>query len=317
MRILFAGTPEPALPSLRLLLDSSHDIVAVLTRPDAPAGRGRTLRPSPVRALAQARGLHVLTPDRPSDPAFQAELERLQPDVAAVVAYGGLIRQRALDVPRHGWINLHFSVLPAWRGAAPVQHALIAGDDIVGASTFRLERGLDTGPVYGTLTEPVRPADTAGDLLERLADAGAHLLLATLAAIADGTARPQPQPENGVSLAPKLTVDDAHVRWHDPAQAVDRRIRGCTPEPGAWTSLDGVRIGLGPVTLTSAAAPGSDQPDLAPGELRIGRREVLVGTGTEPVRLGSVRPAGKRAMAAADWARGLHQAVDHAPRFDS
>lgn len=300
MRLLFAGTPEVALPSLRALLDSpDHEVVAVLTRPDAPSGRGRRLRPSPVAELARERGLPTLTPPTLRDAAVAEEIRALGVDAAPVVAYGNLVPPDLLDVPRHGWVNLHFSLLPAWRGAAPVQHAIMAGDELTGASTFRLEAGLDTGPVYGTLTEAIRPTDTAGELLARLAESGARLLLDTLDALAAGTASPVPQPAEGVSIAPRLDVADAEVRWGDPALAVDRRVRGCTPAPGAWTTDPaGHRLKLGPVTLRA------DVTDLAPGELRAGKREVLVGTGSHAVALGQVAPAGRGWMDAAAWARG-------------
>ncbi|MBB5475029.1 methionyl-tRNA formyltransferase [Cellulomonas hominis] len=299
MRLLFAGTPAVALPSLDALLASRHEVVAVLTRPDARAGRGRTLTPSPVKERALEAGIEVLTPTTLRDPEVEERLAAIAPDAAPVVAYGNLVPPAVLDLPRHGWVNLHFSVLPAWRGAAPVQHAIIAGDEVTGASTFRLEAGLDTGPVYGTLTETIRPTDTAGDLLGRLADAGSGLLVRTLDALEEGILTPVPQPGDGISVAPRLSTDDARVRWQHPAMAVDRRIRGCTPAPGAWTTLpDGSRLGLGPVR------PAPEVTELAPGEVRIGRGEVLVGTGTHAVRLGEVRPAGKKAMAAADWARG-------------
>jgi len=313
MRVVFAGTPEPALPSLRALISSRHEIVAVISRPDAPVGRGRTMTASPVSAWARAAGIDVLTPRRPSEPGFADALRERTPDCCPVVAYGALVPPAILAIPAHGWVNLHFSLLPAWRGAAPVQHALIAGDDVTGASTFALEAGLDTGPVYGTVTETIAPTDTAGDLLGRLAESGAELLVATLDAIEDGTAAPLTQPADGISLAPKLSVGDAHVDWTTPAFAVDRRIRGCTPEPGAWTMLAGQRLGIGPVSPTDAA---THEPALEPGVLRIGRRDVLVGTGSTPVRLGTVSPAGRKTMAASDWARGLHTAPDTAPRFD-
>ena len=298
MRLLFAGTPEVALPSLRALLDSPrHEVVAVLTRPDAPAGRGRTLTPSPVARLATEAGIEVLTPARPSEPDFLDRLAELAPDCAPVVAYGALLREPALSLPRHGWVNLHFSVLPAWRGAAPVQHALLHGDDYTGAATFRIGPGLDDGPVYGVLTERIKPRDTSGDLLARLAEAGAPLLLATLDGIADGGLRPQPQPADGVSLAPKLGPDDARLRFDQPAVAVDRRARACTPDPGPWAEFRGDRLKLGPVEPT-------DHAGLAPGELLVERRQVLVGTATTAVRLGTVQPPGKRPMPALDWARG-------------
>lgn len=293
MRLVFAGTPAPALPSLQALLDSPHEVVAVVTRPDAPAGRGRTLRPSPVRELAESAGLEVLTPRTPREPEFQERLRALAPDCCPVVAYGALVPRAVLDVPVHGWVNLHFSLLPAWRGAAPVQHALLAGDEVTGATTFVLEEGLDTGPVLGVLTEQVRPTDTSGDLLDRLSVAGAGLLVASMDGLEAGHLRAVPQPAEGVSLAPKVTVDDARVDWSAPALRVDRVVRACTPAPGAWTTLRGRRVKLGPVRVTDAA--------LAPGELS----GDLVGTGTTAVRLGTVRPEGKGEMAAADWLRGL------------
>ncbi|MCG5472633.1 methionyl-tRNA formyltransferase [Micromonospora sp. LAH09] len=299
MRVIFAGTPAVAVPALAAVAASRHELVAVVTRPDAPAGRGRGLSRSPVGEWADEHGVEVLTPARPRDPEFLDRLRALAPDCVPVVAYGALVPPAALEIPRHGWINLHFSLLPAWRGAAPVQHAVLHGDELTGASVFQLEEGLDTGPVYGTLTDEIRAADTSGDLLERLADSGAGLLVAVLDAIADGTARAEPQPADGVSLAPKLTVDDARVRWSDPAFAVDRRIRACTPAPGGWTTFRGERVKLGPVV------PVPDGPELKPGELLVEKSRVLSGTATVPVRLGEVRAAGKRAMGATDWARGV------------
>jgi methionyl-tRNA formyltransferase len=305
MRLVFAGTPDPAVPSLRALLDSPrHEVTAVVTRPDAPAGRGRKLLRSPVGQLADEAGIRVLTPPRPSDPAFLAQLAELAPDCCPVVAYGALVPRTALDVPPHGWVNLHFSLLPAWRGAAPVQAALRSGDEITGASTFLLEEGLDTGPVYGVVTEQVRPDDTSGDLLGRLADSGASLLVATLDGIADGTLTPRPQPAEGVSHAPKVTTADARVDWTAPVAAVDRLVRSVTPDPGAWSTFRDERVGLGPVTPL-----GADAPALGAGELHVEKRRVLVGTGAGAVALGEVRPVGKRAMPAPDWARGVRIAA--------
>ena len=299
MRVLFAGTPEVAVPSLRAVLGSRHEVIAVLTRPDAPAGRGRKLTPSPVAEVAAEAGVEVLRPVRPRDPEFLERLGELAPDCAPIVAYGGLIPPAALEVPKHGWVNLHFSLLPAWRGAAPVQHAVLAGDDITGACTFQLEEGLDTGPVYGLVTEEIRPDDTSGDLLRRLSRSGADLLVRTLDGIEDGSLRPQPQPADGVSLAPKLTVDDARVDWTAPALRVDRVVRGCTPAPGAWTTFRGERLKLRPVRLER----GRD--GLAPGEVVVEKSGVRVGTGSHAVVLGEVQPQGKKAMPAADWARGV------------
>ena len=304
MRLVFAGTPEVALPSLEAVADSRHELVAVITRPDAPAGRGRRLEASPVKARALELGLPVLTPASMKDPDFLDDLKQLAPDACPVVAYGNLVPQGALDIPRHGWVNLHFSLLPAWRGAAPVQHAIMAGDQVTGATTFRLERGLDTGPVYGVMTEVIRPTDTAGDLLDRLAHAGAGLLVATLDGIEGGDLVAKPQAAEDVSLAPKIDVADARIIWTHPATAVDRRIRGCTPAPGAWTTFRGERLKVAPV----AAAGPDDVPGhgtLGPGALLVTKQAVFVGTGTLPVRLGTVQAHGKRPMAAADWARGV------------
>ena len=298
MRVVLAGTPAVALPSLEALLSSSHEVVAVLTRPDAPAGRGRRESRAPVAVRAEQAGVEVLSPASPSQPAFLERLRELAPDCCPVVAYGALLRQEALDVPRLGWVNLHFSLLPAWRGAAPVQHAVLHGDEVTGATTFRLVAAMDAGPVLGTLTETIRPTDTAGDLLERLSTAGAGLLLATLDALEAGTVQPVEQPADGISYAPRIEVEDARVRWADPAFAVDRRVRACTPSPGAWTTLAGERLKLGPVTLRP------DADSLASGQVHVTRSEVLVGTGTVPVALGEVRAAGRRPMPGVDWARG-------------
>jgi methionyl-tRNA formyltransferase len=300
VRLVFAGTPEAAVPSLRALLRSDHEVVAVVTRPDAPAGRGRTLTASPIATLAVGAGIEVLTPRSPREPEFRSALVELAPHCCPVVAYGGLIPSRVLAVPAHGWVNLHFSVLPAWRGAAPVQRAIIAGDPLTGATTFRLVDELDAGPVYGVVTEEIRADDTAGSLLERLAEHGAELLVRTLDGIEGGALHAVPQPPDGVSLAPKLSVADARVRWTEPALAVDRRVRGCTPAPGAWTTHAGDRLKLGPVTV-----PDDPEARLPPGAVAVGRHDVHVGTATAPVRLGEVQAAGKPWMRAADWARGL------------
>jgi methionyl-tRNA formyltransferase len=301
MRLVFAGTPEVAVPALDAIAASRHELVAVVTRPDAPSGRGRQLVRSPVGKWADERGIEVLTPQRPREPDFQARLKDIAPDCVPVVAYGALVPPSALDIPAKGWINLHFSLLPAWRGAAPVQHAVLHGDEVTGAAVFQLEEGLDTGPVYGTLTEEIRPTDTAGDLLERLAKSGAKLLVDVLDGLEEHTIEAVPQANEGVSLAPKITNDDARVRWSEPAFAVDRRVRACTPAPGAWTTFRGERVKLGPVRPVRTEG-------LPPGEVRVDRDTVVVGTATTPVALGEVRPAGKKAMAAAAWLRGLRPA---------
>lgn len=299
MRVVFAGTPEVAVPALDAIAASPHELVGVVTRPDAPSGRGRKLTPSPVAQRAEELGVPVLKPAHPREPEFQEALRALEPDCCPVVAYGALIPRSALDIPRHGWVNLHFSVLPAWRGAAPVQHSIWAGDEFTGATTFRIVEALDAGPMFGVMTERIRPTDTAGDLLTRLAEGGSSLLVATLDGIAEGALEAREQPAEGVSLAPKISVDDARVDWHEPAVAVDRRIRACTPGPGAWTTLAGERVKLGRVEVVT------DGPDLAPGVLQVGKNEVLVGTATDPVRLTELKAFGKKQMAAADWARGV------------
>jgi methionyl-tRNA formyltransferase len=300
MRVVFAGTPEAALPSLRAVACSGHELVGVVTRPDAPSGRGRRLTPSPVAAEAAALGVPVMKPGHPRDPEFQDGLRALAPDACPVVAYGALVPQPALEIPVHGWVNLHFSLLPAWRGAAPVQRAIWAGDDVTGATTFRLVRELDAGPVFGMMTETIRPDDTAGALLARLAQGGSGLLVATLDGIADGTLEARPQPDDGVSLAAKVTVEDARVDWTQPAPAVDRQVRACTPAPGAWTTYAGERVKLGPLTPADGALP--------PGEIVAGKHAVVVGTGTAALRLGDVQAVGRRPMPAEDWARGLRLA---------
>ncbi|GAB3127511.1 methionyl-tRNA formyltransferase [Tsukamurella serpentis] len=301
MRLLFAGTPEPAVPALRALLDSEHEVVGVLTRPDARSGRGRGVRRSPVGRVADEAGIDVLTPASLRDPQVQAQIAELAPDCCPVVAYGAMIPPEFLDVAPHGWVNLHFSLLPAWRGAAPVQAALEAGDELTGASTFRIEAGLDTGPVFGVLTERIRSDDTSTALLGRLAEHGAQLLVRTIDGLEAGALEAQPQSEDGVSHAQKVTVDAARVRFDRPAAAVDRHIRAMTDAPGAWVPFGPARLKLGPVVIDPEAAEGGP---LAPGELRVGKREVHIGTATAAVRLGTVQPPGKKPMPAADWARG-------------
>ncbi|MEV6952171.1 methionyl-tRNA formyltransferase [Streptomyces sp. NPDC051183] len=300
MKLVFAGTPEVAVPALDALIASGrHEVAAVVTRPDAPAGRGRRLVASPVAERAEEAGIEVLKPVRPRDPEFQARLREIGPDCCPVVAYGALIPKSAIEIPRHGWVNLHFSLLPAWRGAAPVQHSIMAGDQVTGASTFQIEEGLDSGPVYGILTEEVRPTDTSGDLLTRLAFAGSGLLTATMDGIEDGTLHAVPQPAEGLSLAPKITVEDARIDWNAPAMRADRVVRGCTPAPGAWTVFRGERLKLISLALVT------DRTDLAPGVLAPAKNNLYAGTGSHAVELLWVQPQGKKPMKGADWARGV------------
>ncbi|MFC9872043.1 methionyl-tRNA formyltransferase [Nocardia salmonicida] len=301
MRLVFAGTPEPAVPSLRRLIESAgHEVVAVVTRPDAVAGRGRKIMRSPVGQLADEHGIPVFTPRKPSEPEFVAALTELAPDCCPVVAYGALLPQQVLDIPAHGWINLHFSLLPSWRGAAPVQAAIDAGDDMTGASTFLIEAGLDTGPVYGVMTEKIGLTDTAGELLARLADAGAVLLEKTLDGVEDGSLQAIPQSHDGVSYAPKVTVEAGRIGFDEPALAIHRHIRAVTPAPGAWTEVNGLRLKLGPVEMVEETLPER--------EIEVRKSGVFVGTSTTAVRLGQVQPPGKKMMNALDWARGARLA---------
>ncbi|MFW2514295.1 methionyl-tRNA formyltransferase [Demequina sp. SO4-13] len=298
MRLLFAGTPDIAVPSLAALAER-HEIVAVITQPDARGKRGRDLHPSPVKAYAEEQGWTVLTPQRASDPEFIARVAELDADAAAVVAYGQILRPDLLAATRLGWVNLHFSLLPAWRGAAPVQRSIMAGDEITGASAFLLDAGMDTGPVIGTMSERIRANDTTGSLLERLAHAGAPLLVQAIEALGAGDAAPIAQAEDGVSHAAKLSRDDAYVRWDRPAHVVDRQIRGCTPAPGAWTTLpDGSTMKLGPVRART------DLSATVPGQIAAHDGAVTVGTGGHPVALSWVQPAGKGQVDAAAWWRG-------------
>ena len=315
MRIVFAGTPETAVPSLRALIDGGkHEIAAVVTRPDAPKGRGRTLHRSPVGEVADAAGIPVLTPSSGRDPELATALRGLDIDAAAVVAYGNILPQDVLDIPRHGWVNLHFSLLPAWRGASPVNSAIAAGDEISGASTFKLEAAMDTGPVYGTITERISAGDTAGDLLGRLAESGASLLAATLDGIESGDLVAVPQPSDGVSYSGKIGPSDARIRWDLPAYAVDRHVRSITPVPGAWTELPGNRIKIGGLTpMTSDELPPQGE-GLSPGELNWTKKALFAGTASGAVRVDSLQPPGKKMMNAMDWIRGSH--IEPGARFE-
>lgn len=299
MRIIFAGTPETAVPSLTALIESEHEVIAVLTRPDAKSGRGRTTSPSPVAEAAAQHGIPVLKYANLRDSEVRGVLTELEPDAIAVVAYGALVPSYLLALPKHGWINLHFSLLPAWRGAAPVPYAIKAGDEISGATTFLIDDGLDTGPIYGVITESIRQNDTAGTLLSRLAISGARLLVETLNGIESGRLRALPQINENVSVAPKISPAECQIDWRQPALAIERAVRAYTPEPGAWTLYGDSRIEIGPVTILET--PLGDQP----GEVIVTKHDVFVSTGSTAIRLGMVRPAGKKEMSAADWARGV------------
>ncbi len=299
MRLVFAGTPAAALPSLDSIAASGHDLLAVVTRPPAPQGRSARLVPSPVDEWAQARDIEVLTPQHPKELAFRTRLKELAPDCCPVVAYGALLPERTLAIPTHGWVNLHFSLLPAYRGAAPVQRALMDGVPVTGATTFQIVRELDAGPVYGAITEPVGPLDTAGALLDRLAIRGDSLLVETLDAIAAG-AVPTPQPTEGLTYAAKVEPEDVRIDWSRPASELARLVRGASPEPGAWTTYEGQRFRI----LLAEAVPD----ELPVGAIEGRRRELVVGTGEGSLRLHTVQPVGKKPMPGADWARGVRLA---------
>jgi methionyl-tRNA formyltransferase len=297
MRLVFAGTPEVAVPTLERLAGSGHEIVAVITRPDAPLGRKRVLTPSPVANAAERLGLKVIRASRLTDD-IGADIAALSPDLGVIVAYGGFVREPLLSTPRHGWINLHFSLLPRWRGAAPVQRALLAGDTETGATVFRLELGMDTGPIFDTMRVAIEPEETAGQLLARLAVDGTVVVSRVVDAIAAGTASAVEQ-SGAATTAPKLSIDDARIDWAQPAASVHDRIRGVTPEPGAYTFLAEERLKV------LRVARAADQAVLTPGQIVAAGSQVLIGTGTEPLELLEVQPSGSRAQPAADWWRGV------------
>ncbi len=303
MRILFAGTPAVAIPTLNKLLSSEHEVVAVVTAPPAPAGRGQKLLSSDVAVAGRAAGLPVFEFADINSPDSTRELVNLNVDVAVVVAYGQLLKQEVLSISPNGWINLHFSLLPMWRGAAPVQHAILSGDEVTGATTFLLETGMDTGPIIGQLTTDINPTETAGELLERLSVEGAELMLTTIDAIAKGEAGLVPQSNVDVSYAPKISVNDTQIDWKHPALAISRKVRAFNPAPHAWTVLGDNKL------LINAVAFGEFEEVLEPGQIHVSKNQVLVGTGSVALELLEVKPAGKNWMPAADWARGIRPAV--------
>ena len=304
LRLVVAGSPAAAVPTLTALEASVHEVVRVITRPPTPQGRKRVLTATPVADAAGRLRLPVLEARRLSE--IEEKLLALDVDLGVIVAYGALVRPPLLTWPRLGWINLHFSLLPRWRGAAPVQHAVIAGDTETGASVFQLTDGLDEGEVYATLRAPIGAQRTAGSLLDELSVSGAGLVRAVVDALAAGTAVARPQ-HGEVTLAPKLGRGDAALRWTEPAEAVHARLRGVTPEPGAFTHWGDHVIKVIEAAIARDAAP------IMPGAVRRDEGRVLVGTATHPLELIRLQPAGKQEMAAADWARGLP--VDSEPVF--
>lgn len=309
MRVIFAGTPDTALPSLRAIVDAGHQVVGVLTRPDAPAGRGKKLAASPVAALADSLGLPVFKPERP-DAALVVEVAGLRADVAAVVAFGMLLPRALLDAVPRGWVNLHFSLLPRWRGAAPIQRAIWAGDVVSGVTTFRIVEQLDAGPIYRALPVPIGPEETSGELLARCAELGGPVLVDSLSDVAAGV-EPVPQSSAGVTLAPKIRPDDVRIDWTQPAQQIDLLVRAANPAPIAWTMLNGQRFQVLKV------APGERSgPPLAPGELAGDRRNLWVGSGSTDLRLVQVKAFGRKPMTGAEWARGRQGGIAPGTRFD-
>jgi methionyl-tRNA formyltransferase len=300
LKLVFAGTPDAALPSLNNLISSEHEVMAVITQPPAKSGRGRDVRCSPVHDLALSQGIEVLHPASVRE--IDSVLRELQPDVIPVVAYGQLIPETMLGIPEHGWINLHFSLLPQWRGAAPVQHSIWHGDSITGATTFRIDKGMDTGPILGQVTHTIDPRDTSGVLLESLAGSGSHLLRQTLDALDSGMIRAIPQQHDLATFAPKITKSDSRIDWQSPAIEIDRRIRAMTPTPGAWTRID-----IGEDVAPMSIAPVLIDRDvvLEPGVISVVDKRVFVGSATYALELTQVKPAGKKFMDATDWLRGL------------
>ncbi|WEV41448.1 methionyl-tRNA formyltransferase [Bifidobacterium sp. ESL0682] len=346
LKVLFAGTPDVAVPALRRLADDEEhfEVVAVLTRPDAPQGRGRKLMPSPVKQAALELGIPVLESD-PKEPTFLDELKATGAQAGAVVAYGKILKENVLDALPMGWYNLHFSLLPQWRGAAPVQRSIWSGDTLTGATVFRLTKGMDTGPILAQSTCEIGAHETSGDLLSRLADDGSYLLASALTAMAEGRILMQEQPRGAYEVAQKITHDDARIRFDVPVFAIDRQIRACTPEPGAWCMLhphgavsmdnvdngndgrDGVNTSVSagtsvesdmgdaePFHVLEARPADVNDPqvpsDLKPGMLAATKKHVWIGTATAPIELQQVKAQGKKAMRAADWARGARLAAD-------
>ncbi len=295
MRLAFMGTPDFSVPVLQALIGAGHEIARVYTQPPRPAGRGKTLRPSPVHTAAEAAGLDVATPSSFRDPQVVADLAALDLDAAVVVAYGQILPQAALDAPRLGCLNLHASLLPRWRGAAPIQRAIMAGDAETGVGVMQMEAGLDTGPVLAEVRTRIGAEDTAQTLHDRLATLGAPLMVETLAALQAGAVTPVPQPEEGVTYAAKIDKAEARIDWTHPADEVDSHIRGLSPFPGAWCEITGERVKV----LMSRAEPGSGTPGTTLDD------KLLVACGQGAVRLLRLQRAGKGAVDAQAFLNGV------------
>ena len=306
MRVVFFGTPQAAVPTLHALLASSHEVAAVVTRPDQPRHhRGGRPEPSPVKRAALDAGLPVLEPERGRDPALPGQLAAIAADMGVTCAFGYLLPAAVLEAFPRGVLNLHFSLLPAYRGPAPVQRALLDGVTVTGVSTFLLDEGMDSGPLLLTEEVPVAPDEDAGALTARLAETGARLVVATLDALQAGAIRPRPQPRDGVSLAPKVTPAEARLDFTLPAERLHHAVRAFAPTPGAWTLWRGRRLKV----LRSAVAPPAAAPPPAPAELALGPGgTLLAGTGDGVLELRLVQPEGRRAMPGGDFARGARLA---------
>jgi methionyl-tRNA formyltransferase len=302
MRIVFFGTPAFAVPSLQALRRERYQLVGVVTQPDRAQGRSRsTLVASPVKLEAEAAGLPLLQPTRPLGDVFLANLRRLEADLAVVVAYGHILRPEVLSVPRLGMINVHASLLPRWRGAAPIQHAIIAGDAETGVSIMQLDEGLDSGPVLHRAATPIGPEETAGDLAARLADLGATALVEALSLLAGGIARPESQDAGAATLAPKIDREDARMHWGSHAVTLARRVRAFDPAPGAWTVQDDKPLKLfGAVPMSESGEPGRV---LAAGD------RLVIGCGRGALAVREVQPAGRNRLPVSDWVRGRGIAV--------
>jgi len=297
VRVVYFGTPEFAVPPLRALVGEGFDVVAVVTRPDRPQGRSRShVVPPPVKVVALAEGIPVLQPDRPTDQAFLAAIRDVAPDVGVVVAYGHILKPELLAIPVRGMVNLHASLLPALRGAAPIEWAILNGLDTTGVTIMQMDAGMDSGPILLQLQTPIPPDETGGALRERLAELGAQAVVEALALLEQGALTPRAQDAARATIAPKLTRDTSRIRWIEPAESVARRIRAFDPHPGAWTELGSVELKL----FGARAATG----DGAPGDVLVANSQLLIACGTGAVEVEEVQPGGKSRMSAAEWIRG-------------
>ncbi|HEX4628537.1 MAG TPA: methionyl-tRNA formyltransferase [Gemmatimonadales bacterium] len=309
MRVVFFGTPDFAVPSLDALLGEGFDVVAAVTQPDKPQGRSRsTAVAPPVKTAAQAEEVPVLQPAQPTDPAFVERLRALAPDVGVVVAYGHVLKPELLALPRHGMVNVHPSLLPELRGAAPVEWAILNGLEQTGVTIMQMEAGLDSGPILLQIPHDIDPDLTGGELSEHLSEMGAQALVEVLALLETSGLKPRPQDHARATYAPKLTRETARIRWSEPAERIARAIHALDPKPGAWTELDGREVKLFGARVVEGGGPGQ------PGEVRTTDDGLGITTGKAAVLVDEVQPAGKPRMSAADWVRG--RGVQGGQRFE-